>query len=104
GHTDFANAQLSSDTHDSKNFLVGEDACAGQPFLEFFGHAVTASFVASIRDRDSQVRDAMAVGVFHEWSLPLRGRLQGQGVIEQVNKGWLFSGRRGALAQLFAQW
>ena len=66
-------AQIGSDPDQAQSFFVTENIFARQPFLELARHAIVAAFVTTIRDRDAQIGNAMAVTIFHEKAkLPTR--------------------------------
>jgi hypothetical protein len=61
----FRYPQLNADIDDPQHFFKTQNAFAGQPFVQFPRHAIRAPLVTAIGDRDSQIRDAVAVSVFH---------------------------------------
>lgn len=71
GDADFVDSEGGADFDEAEDFLVGEDAVAGEPFLGFLGHAVGAALVAAVGDRDAEVGDLVAVRILHgrtmEW-------------------------------------
>ena len=62
----FRNAELGADANDAQRFLERKNVCARQPFLQLLRHAVMATLVAAVRDRDTQIRNAMPVSIFHD--------------------------------------
>ena len=65
GHTDFRYTQVGSDSNKPQCFLVGKNIFARKPFLQFLRHAVSAALVATIGDRDSQIRNAVTKSILH---------------------------------------
>jgi len=61
----FGYAQFGCDPNQPQSFLVAENFFTRQPFLQLPRHAVVATFVATIGDRDAQIRNAMAEAIFH---------------------------------------
>src|SRR5207244_4405478 len=65
GDAHFGYAQTGCDSNEAQRFFVAENVLARQPLLQFARHAVVAAFVATISDRDAQIRNSVAVAVFH---------------------------------------
>ena len=61
----FRDTQLGCDANETQGFLVRQDFLAGQPLLQFMRHAIGAALVATVRDRDAQIGNPMAVTVLH---------------------------------------
>ena len=62
----FRYAEIGADANDAQRFLESKNVCARQPFLQFLRHTVMATLVAAVRDRNPQIRNAMAVSIFHD--------------------------------------
>src|SRR5207302_3349563 len=65
GDAHFAYAQIGCDPDKAQGLFVAKNIFARQPFLELTRHAIVATFVTTIGDRDAQIGNAMAVTIFH---------------------------------------
>src|SRR5262245_29537017 len=67
--------ELGRDANEPQGFFVRQDLVPWQPLLQFVRHAVTAALVATVRNRDTQIGNPMAITILH-CSDTLRGRLE----------------------------
>ena len=61
----FANAEAGTHPDDPQHLLVGQHVGPVEQLLLFVGHAIAATFVAAVRDGYTEIRNAMAEGIFH---------------------------------------
>src|SRR4026208_990201 len=73
GNSYFGNTQLRCDANEAQRLFEREDLRARQPFLQLLRTPIGATFIATIRDRDAQVRNPVTVAILHATQRYWRG-------------------------------
>jgi len=66
GQPDFRYPQVARDPDEAECFLKSQDVVPREPFLQLLWHAIGAALIATVRDGDAQVRDAMSEAILHD--------------------------------------
>src|SRR4029077_18786957 len=80
GDSHLRNAQLCRDANEAMRFFKGQYFLARQPLLQFLRHAIGATLIATISDRDAQIGNPMTVVILHA------GERYRQGDVESRNR------------------
>src|SRR5207253_10876497 len=65
GNSHFRDAELGRDANEPQGLFVRQDFVARQPLLQFLRHTIAAALVTTVRDRDAQIGNPVAVMVLH---------------------------------------